>query len=147
PEMAVATLTVAASAVCAPLNPVYGVDEMDRYLADLRPRALLTQAGIDSPARQVAVARGLPVVELLVAPEAEAGLFRLTTDTFGGALPQGAVGPGDVALLLLTSGTTSRPKIVPLTHANVCASACSTQVALGLTERDRCLNIVPLFHG
>jgi oxalate---CoA ligase len=147
PEMTVATLAVAARAACAPLNPVYGIDEVDRYLADLRPRALLTQAGVDSPARQVAVARGLRIVELSVASEAGDGICGITRDTSGGAPPSEAVGPGDVAFLLLTSGTTSRPKIVPLTHANICASAHASQVALGLTERDRCLNILPLFHG
>ena len=51
PEMAVAILTVAASAACAPLNPAYGADELDGYFADLHPRALITLAGIDSPAR------------------------------------------------------------------------------------------------
>ena len=52
-----------------------------------------------------------------------------------------------MALLLLTSGTTARPKIVPLTHANVCASAYSSGAALALRETDRCLNVLPLFHG
>ena len=46
PEMAVAVLTVAANATCAPVNPAYGVEELDRYFADLRPRALITQSGI-----------------------------------------------------------------------------------------------------
>ena len=44
PELAVAILTVEACAVCAPLNPAYGAEELDRYFADLRPRALITQA-------------------------------------------------------------------------------------------------------
>ena len=57
------------------------------------------------------------------------------------------VSPDDVALLLPTSGTTSRPKIVPLTHANICSSAFSTGAALALSETDRCLNVLPLFHG
>ena len=52
----------------------------------------------------------------------------------------------DVALLLHTSGTTSRPKLVPLTHANLCASVANIQASLNLTEADRCLNVMPLFH-
>ena len=55
PEMAVAVLTVAASAMCAPMNPAYGAEEFDRYFGDLRPHALLTVAGLDSPARRVAL--------------------------------------------------------------------------------------------
>jgi acyl-CoA synthetase (AMP-forming)/AMP-acid ligase II len=35
---------------------------------------------------------------------------------------------------------------VPLTQANICASARHIQTTLKLTERDRCLNVMPLFH-
>ena len=145
PEMAVAILTVAASAVCAPMNPAYGSTELERYFADLRPRALLT-AGFDSPARRVALSRGVAVVELSTAEDAEAGLFSFTGD-HGDTPSDDLVSPSDVALLLLTSGTTSRPKIVPLTHTNICTSAYSSCAALALRETDRCLNVMPLFHG
>jgi acyl-CoA synthetase (AMP-forming)/AMP-acid ligase II len=145
PEMAVAILTVASSATCAPMNPAYGTDELDRYFADLRPRALITHAGTDSPACRVALSRGVPVVKMSSAFDAEAGLFTLTGDQE--RAPSDEVRPSDVALLLLTSGTTSRPKIVALTHANICASARSSVTALALTETDRCINLLPLFHG
>src|SRR6185437_9593321 len=49
--------------------------------------------------------------------------------------------------LLPTSGTTSRPKIVPQRHASICTSAYAHGAALALTEADRCLNVLPLFHG
>ena len=77
PEMAVAILAVAASAACAPMNPAYRAEELDRYFADLQPRALITQAGIDSAARRVALSRGIRVLELSTAFDAEAGLFTL----------------------------------------------------------------------
>jgi acyl-CoA synthetase (AMP-forming)/AMP-acid ligase II len=48
--------------------------------------------------------------------------------------------------VLHTSGTTSRPKQVPLTNANLCHSACNIRRALELTANDRCLNVMPLFH-
>ena len=146
PEMAVAFLTVAANAACVPMNPAYGTEELDRYFADLRPRVLITQAGIDSPARRAALTRGVRVIELSHAVDAEAGLFTPTGGQ-GSALSDEPVSATDVALLLLTSGTTSRPKIVPQTHANICASAWSSVAAMALTEADRCLNVVPLFHG
>ena len=122
PEMAVAVLSVAASAACAPMNPAYSAEELGRYFADLQPHALIIEAGTDSPARRVALSRGIPVVELSTALDAEAGLFTLTGGQ-GYAPSYEPVSPGHVALLLLTSGTVSRPKIVPLTHANICASA------------------------
>jgi acyl-CoA synthetase (AMP-forming)/AMP-acid ligase II len=146
PEMAVATLTVAASAACAPLNPAYGAEEFERYFADLQPRAVITQAGIDSPVRRAALSRGVRVLELSTALDGHAGLFTLTGNTVG-TPSRGSVSPGDVALLLLTSGTTSRPKIVPLTNANICTSAYAHGAALALRETDRCLNVLPLFHG
>src|SRR5207253_8251466 len=80
PEMAVAVLTVAASAACVPMNPAYGAEELDRYFGDLRPRALITLAGVDSPARRVALSRDVRVVELSTALDAEAGLLTLTGD-------------------------------------------------------------------
>src|SRR6516164_6133355 len=58
-----------------------------------------------------------------------------------------SVSGGDVALLLFTSGTTSQPKIVPLTQVNICTSAYSSAAAVALGETDRCLNVMPLFLG
>jgi non-ribosomal peptide synthetase component E (peptide arylation enzyme) len=107
---------------------------------------VITQAGIDSPARQAALSRGVRVLELSTALDAYAGLFTLTGDKVGTPSHE-SVSPSDVALLLLTSGTTSRPKIVPLTHANICTSAYAHGAALALRETDRCLNVLPLFHG
>ena len=123
PEMAVAFLAVAAGATCAPLNPAYSANEFDFYLADLHAKALIMQAGMDSPARAVAQARGLRIIELSPVLEAEAGLFTLTGEEHPRAAPHGFAQPDDVALVLHTSGTTSRPKIVPLTHTNICTSA------------------------
>jgi len=150
PEMPVAVLTVAACAVCAPVNPALGAEELDRYFADLQPRALITQTETGSLARRVGLSRGIHVIELSTAPEGEAGLFDLTGE-LGDAQPRenphDNVSSNDVALLLPTSGTTSRPKIVRQTHANMCTSAHLTGAVLALTETDRCLNILPLFHG
>jgi acyl-CoA synthetase (AMP-forming)/AMP-acid ligase II len=146
PEMAVAILGVATSATCAPMNPTYGMEELIKYFADLRPCALITQAGMDTPARGVALGRSIPVIELSTAFGDEAGLFELT-GKLGRAQPHEKVNASDIALLIPTSGTTSRSKIVPQTHAKVCASAQATSAALALRETDRCLNILPLFHG
>jgi acyl-CoA synthetase (AMP-forming)/AMP-acid ligase II len=146
PEMAVAILAAAASAVCAPINSAYQAEELDRYFAHLRPRALITQAGIDSPARRVALSRGVRVIELSAASDAQAGVFTLTGDREDAPSDE-VVSPGHVAMLLLTSGTTARPKIVPQTHANICASAHSSVAAWALSETDRCINMLPLFHG
>src|SRR5262249_49120362 len=54
--------------------------------------------------------------------------------------------PDDIALVLHTSGTTSRPKLVPLSHRNLLASAANIRASLQLSPQDCCLNIMPLFH-
>lgn len=143
PEMAAAFLGVAAGATSAPLNPAYGERELAFYLEDLDAKALVIASGFDSPARAAATARGIPVIELMAGEGA--GTF-----TSRGANPTGSpvdfAQPDDVALVLHTSGTTSRPKQVPLTHRNLCASARHICATLQLTPTDRCLNIMPLFH-
>lgn len=146
PEMAVTFLAVAAGATNAPLNPAYRATEYDFYLSDLHAKALIVQSGSDSPARAVARAHGVPLIELSPALEAEAGIFTLTGDECPRTARAGFAQPDDVALVLHTSGTTSRPKSVPLTHTNVCASAHHITAALKLVSNDRCLNVMPLFH-
>ena len=147
PEMATAFIAVAAAATTAPLNPAYRAEEFDFYLADLNARALLIRQGMDSPSRAVAAARGIPVIELVPGSDA-AGDFTLhPAATLTGAPAQGgAAQADDIALVLHTSGTTSRPKIVPLSQRNVTASARRIAATLALTPDDVCLNIMPLFH-
>jgi amino acid adenylation domain-containing protein len=146
-EMALAFLSVAAGATCAPLHPAYGRNEFDFYLTALQAKALMVQAGTDSPACDIARARGIGIIELSPVLGAEAGIFTLNGEIQTPATRHGEAQPDDVALLLPTSGTTSRPKMVPLTHANLCTSAYNTCVALELVESDRCLNVMPLFHS
>jgi non-ribosomal peptide synthetase component E (peptide arylation enzyme)/acetyltransferase-like isoleucine patch superfamily enzyme/acyl carrier protein len=88
----------------------------------------------------------VPVIELGTALDMQAGVFTLSGTGQGSVDADAFAGRDDVALLLHTSGTTSRPKLVPLSHANVCQSASNIATTLSLTERDRCLNVMPLFH-
>jgi acyl-CoA synthetase (AMP-forming)/AMP-acid ligase II/acyl carrier protein len=146
PEMAVAFLAVAAGATCAPLNPAYQVKEYDFFLSDLHPKALILWSGMDSPARVVARERDIPIIELSPVLEAEAGVFALAGDVRSRPVDSEFTQPDHVALVLHTSGTTSRPKIIPLTHINICSSAHYIRAALELVRSDRCLNVMPLFH-
>lgn len=144
PEMAAAFVAIAAGATTAPLNPAYKAEEFEFYLTDLRAKALVIQRGMESPAREVAARLGVPLLELV--PGEAAGAFTLEGGAPGAAAKPGMAEADDVALVLHTSGTTARPKIVPLTHGNVCASAASIAGTLALTPADACLNVMPLFH-
>jgi acyl-CoA synthetase (AMP-forming)/AMP-acid ligase II len=145
PEMATTFLGVASATASAPLNPAYRQDEFEFYLEDLNAKALIIEAGSESPAIDAAERLGVALITL--APEGPAGAFRLLGSEVGAAAAEpGPAAPGDVALILHTSGTTSRPKIVPLTHANIWTSAGNIATSLELSENDRALNVMPLFH-
>lgn len=147
PRMATAFVAASSCTTTAPLNPAYKKDEYDFYLADLNARALIVEKGSDSPAVQAATEHGIAILEIDSASAEPAGTFSFV----GGSAASPTGNPGmaradDTALVLHTSGTTSRPKIVPLSHANVCASAANIQETLGLVAEDVCLNVMPLFH-
>jgi oxalate---CoA ligase len=147
PAMAIAFLAVTRVATCAPLNPGYRTTEFEFYLTDLDAKALIVMANVDSEAIAVAEQRGIAIVQM---NRSKAGDCCLS-DGSGVEIPGQDVGlpeptATDVALVLHTSGTTARPKIVPLTHGNLWTSAQNVATALRLTSTDRALNIMPLFH-
>ncbi len=146
PEMATAFLAIAAGAACAPLNPAYRRAEFEFYLGDLGARALVVEPGSASPALDVAHALGVPVLELAWHAAGPAGGFTLSGSGERSTARPGPAEAGDEALVLHTSGTTSRPKMVPLSHANLVASAGHVAASLDLGPADRCLNVMPLFH-
>ena len=145
PEMASAFIAIASGAAAAPLNPAYKAEEFAFYLSDLKAKALVVEEGSRSPAVEAARQLGVRVLTLNPQPQAGAGAFTLNVEGTG-ACETGPARAGDVALILHTSGTTSRPKIVPLTQRNVSVSAGNIAATLEFTQRDVGLNIMPLFH-
>ncbi|MGA9667261.1 MAG: acyl--CoA ligase [Gallionella sp.] len=148
PEMAAAFVAIAGGCTAAPLNMAYRADEFEFYLSDLKVKALVVASGSDTPAREVATKLGIAILELTPHPESGAGSFTLSGTAHAGKpnTNGGLAQADDIALILHTSGTTSRPKIVPLTHRNVCASARNISTTLKLTKEDRELHLMPLFH-
>lgn len=145
-EMASAFVTIAAGATTAPLNPTYRQEEFEFYLSDLQTKLLVVEEGSETPARAAAKRLGIAIAELRPGREI-AGLFELSGKRRDKEpKPGGFAEPGDTALVLHTSGTTSRPKIVPLSQLNICASAANIAESLSLTPDDCCLNSMPLFH-
>ena len=150
PEMAACFLACAAGTTSAPLNPAYRAEEFEFYLTDLNARLLIVERGSASPAVAVADKLGVRIVDLVVDDGAPAGSFRLepraSSEHARPAANGGFAAPTDIAMVLHTSGTTSRPKIVPLSVANLCASARNIRTSLALSADDIGLNIMPLFH-
>jgi oxalate---CoA ligase len=145
-EMAAAFLSIAAGAAAAPVNPAYRTDEFEFYLSDLGAKALVAEKEIAPAAVAAAGKLGITVLTLVPDPAQGAGAFTLLGGKASAALKPGPAGSGDIALVLHTSGTTSRPKIVPLSQNNLVASAGNVARSLELGENDRGLNIMPLFH-
>ncbi len=149
PEMATAFFSIAHVATTAPLNPAYRREEFDFYLEDLKAKALVLAEDDHGPAAEAAQAFGVPIIRLSRSDGQAIGAFRLLAEAARAGEPAanpGFAAPADTALVLHTSGTTSRPKIVPLSHANVTASARHIGETLALSPKDKCLNIMPLFH-
>ena len=144
PEVVELLLAVAAlGAAAAPMNPGYTRAEYEFYLSDLDPGLLLIQAGRGADARAAAGDR--TVVDVSVRPQGPPQLSVAGTR----ASREGAFEPGsagDVALLLHTSGTTRRPKQVPLLQRNLMASvrAIAAHYRLGAADVSYCA--MPLFH-
>lgn len=152
PEMATCFVACASGVASAPLNPSYRADEFEFYLTDLHARALIVEQGSTSPAVDAAIKLGVRVIDLVAQLDQGAGSFTLVPREDGpGADAQpttqgGYAQPGDISMVLHTSGTTSRPKIVPLSQANLAASASNIRETLQFTAQDCGLNIMPLFH-
>jgi acyl-CoA synthetase (AMP-forming)/AMP-acid ligase II/thioesterase domain-containing protein/acyl carrier protein len=152
PELAACVTVIAACAVAAPLNPDYTIAEFAYFLSDLGARAVIVLADAETPARAAAEQLDIPVIELHPEPDGPAGAFRLV----GGRLGEGRAGTasepgpaesGDTALLLYTSGTGSRGKIVPTSHAQLLARLGDSARLFELGPDDLCLNLMPLYHG
>jgi acyl-CoA synthetase (AMP-forming)/AMP-acid ligase II len=133
--------TTFARAVAAPLNPAYKVEEFKFYMEDAGAKAVILAPG-EHPARDAAALLNLPVWE---ASLDGAGRVRLQGPATT-AVPDDPPRPDDVALFLHTSGTTSRPKGVPLTHDNLMTSLRNIVATYQLTPEDTSLIVMPLFH-
>ena len=146
PDMATAFIGIASGATAAPLNPSYKADEFEFYMSDVKAKALVVEAGSNSPAIEVARKLGMKVIVLHPEHAKGAGAFSLNCDAASGDCLKGHAEADEVALILHTSGTTSRPKIVPLSQRNVSVSAGNIAETLAFTPNDCGLNVMPLFH-
>jgi len=145
PTMASAFATIAQCATTAPLNPNYLEEEFVFYLDDLDAKAIVLTKDYDGPAALAAERLNVQIIRL-VENKCIAGLFSIEAEKNGNVVEDDLVNENDVALILHTSGTTSRPKIVPLLQSNISASASNIAQSLSLSPSDRCMNVMPLFH-
>jgi acyl-CoA synthetase (AMP-forming)/AMP-acid ligase II len=142
-EAVVLFLSAALAGTAAPLNPAYKADEHSFYLLDTRARALLVPPGGGQAARE-ALPEGAVTIE--AAFDDDSRLHFDGNGVAGGGAHAETPAQDDVALVLHTSGTTSRPKMVPLRHRHLAASVANIVPSYELTADDVSLCLMPLFH-
>ncbi len=145
PECVKSLLAIASlGAAVAPLNPAYTSEEYAFYIGDIAPRLVVVAAG-EGEAARAAVPEGIAVAD---ASAGEDG--RMELSVAGSRLRPGSArttaDPDDIGLILHTSGTTSRPKQVPLLQRNLVASAETIASFYALGPDDVSLCVMPLFH-
>ncbi|WP_375469484.1 acyl--CoA ligase [uncultured Nostoc sp.] len=144
--MAITFLAAALCGTAAPLNPKYKQEEFAFYYEDTQANALITL----SEGPEAAIAAVTPNMILINAKVNTDGTlsFELVKTGSEPAESWNPVAPNadDLAMILHTSGTTSRPKRVPIRHRNLIASASNIIGAYSLTAADTTLCLMPLFH-
>lgn len=138
---AVGFLGTASCAIAVPLNPDLNQTDFVYCFRDLNANSLVIDRGLNSAAFAAAEECGVKIIEYPFLSH-DARFERDTEDVTSDDRPV----VGDVALILYTSGTTSAPKRVPLTHDNLITSATNVASGINLSSDDRCLNVMPLFH-
>ncbi len=149
PEMAITFLAVATAATAAPLNPKYRPEEFAFYYDDTSAKALIVAPSTQEEAR-AAMTPGMLLIEAEGQPDGTLAFTHAGSDISQTQLSRSArselAAPDDVAVILHTSGTTSRPKRVPIRHRNLATSATNIIETYKLTPADRALCVMPLFH-
>jgi acyl-CoA synthetase (AMP-forming)/AMP-acid ligase II len=154
-EFVVGLLAVVSSGACvAPLNPDLTLSELGARLSELSAYAALTPKHLANKLEfKSSIEAG--AARLVMSIESSGGSYEVRIANKNGQSPtsdmaaktSAPIASEDVALLMFTAGTTSAPKVVPLTHRNIVASVQSISSVYDLSSQDATLIVMPLFHG
>jgi acyl-CoA synthetase (AMP-forming)/AMP-acid ligase II len=136
-------------AIAAPLNPAYKQSEFEFYIDDLSSAIALVPRGAfaqDAAAVKAARKYNAAIAECYYNGNEVVLDVKEVGKRAGKSAPLESAQPDDVALVLHTSGTTGRPKAVPLTHRNLLRTMRNIQGTYALTAADRTMLVMPLFH-
>lgn len=143
PDLVLSLLAASTCGVAVPLNPKYRESEFSFFFEDAKVKGLIAAPGT-VPEALAAAPPGTIVVNAVADPSGSLRFESIDSEVTGGSLEVPL--PHDVTILMHTSGTTKRPKSVPIRHRNVAASATNIVNAYDLTPDDRSLCVMPLFH-
>jgi acyl-CoA synthetase (AMP-forming)/AMP-acid ligase II/acyl carrier protein len=145
-QAALAIVAISCSATAVPIDPKLTIPEVNRCLQILRPDAVLVLRGAASSARSIASERGVPIIEASVTEPGRLPLA-FAVPKIGSALPLDETNAHTPLFILHTSGTTADPNLVPFSHLNMLAVMERLQTWFGLTPRDRCLTVSPVYYS
>lgn len=145
-EMAVCLVAVMAGFTSVPLNPQYKEQEFKDLFSRIGIKAVIVQKGYDTHATDVAKIQNIPVLEL-VPLSGIAGKFELFPAVSFSSIEAEFATASDIAYILLTSGTTALSKVVPVTQKQSSIFKQKICFFQKISRSDRCLHIVPYYHG
>jgi oxalate---CoA ligase len=145
PELAITIAAVACHATIVPLNPELTAIDIDDLFASLQVNGVVVAEGAEIPARDAALRHNTCLFE--ASAQGTGVELTLRSPPLTRVLQDIAVGPDDPAMILRTSGTTARPKLVPVTHRNLLAMAMRLQGWFDLVPSDRVLCVMPLHYA
>jgi oxalate---CoA ligase len=141
PDLAVAITAIASHAIAVPLNPNLTATELDEQFATLPMDFVAVGPGTEALVRDIARRHQTRMLNLAEKTRPASGSSAGTA----GELDEASA--DDIAFILRTSGTTARPKLVPVSHRNLIAMAEKVQHWFDLSPDDRCLCVMPLYYA
>ena len=154
PSWAIAYLaTLYHGAVCVPLDPHGEIETITNFLENSEAKAAFLSPDQTDRFSQMQERLGRHIPAVVWDLETSPNGFQSFSDwsstefpaSFASETPRAA--GDDTALLIYTSGTTGTPKGVPLTHGNITGELAGVNDVLKLTDKERILSLLPLFHA
>ena len=143
-ELAAAIVVTVCNAVAVPVNPKLTPPEIDRLFSRLRIDAIVTSRNVNAAACDWAARHGIRQIEMLDSRSADPAVMRAFD---GEDRPEKVLQPDGLALILQTSATTGRPKLVPITHRSLVVNAERRKHSYNLTPDDRSFCVAPLYYA
>ena len=143
--MACTFVAIASNFTSCPLNPSFTKEEFKFYYDDLKVKAVIIEENKLLQAREAAEELNIEIIDLKKKTSSNFIKLNIEVNNTNKTCSPNS-NEDDIAMILHTSGTTSRPKMVPLSHENLMASAKNISTTLNLNKHDKCLNIMPMFH-
>jgi long-chain acyl-CoA synthetase len=139
--------TYAQGCTAVPLDSNYHADQVHKLLLDSGANLLFCDAKHLALAREAVAETAVKIVLLEGTDESIAGSLDAMLAAGSAGFAPSEPSESDLAVLLYTSGTTSDPKGVMLSHRNLAFEVDSVVKLVRFTERDAILGILPLFHS